>query len=121
MEKINTGQVWAFPASENLPPLMVFIGCIDQMDNQIIASVMIVPHPEAEEAVWPRVSHLPIALESLGLEEGRMVKEGVDISAQMREGYTIWLAKYRTGAAGVFNTTVAEAYTSVVYTKNNSR
>ncbi len=112
--ELKSGQAWALPSDDRLPPLVVVIGRIDEHQHGRIAGVSITPHPDAQELGWPPVSHLPIAVDTLGLENAQLVEEATSVDSGFDEGYRIWSEQFEIGKAGVFSISTREAYGTVL-------
>ena len=111
MTEYATGQIWALPAIDSVPPILVAIHSLETQDPiGTILGVSVTPHPEAKKLGWPTVSHLPIHAAHIDLELGRLVSEDAEPREDFWEGYNIWAAKLRTGDAGVFALSAAKTY-----------
>lgn len=108
--ELKAGQVWAVRSNDQLPPLLVMIGRIDHTQRGGIASVCVSPHPEAQELGWPTVSHLPVAVEALGLENAQLMDENASTDEGFEEGYENWIEQFYAGKAGAFSISALEAY-----------
>ncbi len=121
MEKeINAGQVWAFSATECLPPLLVFIGRIDVLDDTAVASVQIKPHPKVSRAEWPDVGHLPVAVQASDIRSGRIVREDIQLGEDFKQGFEIWREQYQIGKAKFFTNEIMAAYSDAVAMRNEA-
>jgi len=112
MLEYEVGQIWAVDAQSEVPPLLILIHRIDDEESPV-ASISIVPHPDAEKAGWPRVSHLPVALETLGANSGKLIDQTAPHNPSFEEGYTMWRVKFDAGEAGFFTLSASEAYSAV--------
>ena len=121
MEKeIKAGQVWAFSSTESLPPLLVFIGRIDVLDDTAVASVQIKPHPKVSRAVWPDVGHLPVAVQGADIQSGRLVREDIKLGEDLKQGFEIWREQHRVGKAKFFTDSIKAAYSDAVAIRNEA-
>ena len=115
MTDYKVGQGWALDASEDLPPILVFIHSLEEFEHAgLVAGVAVEPHPEAKDLGGPSVSHFPITAEHLGLDAGRLALTDQVPSERFWEGYNTWLEKFQNSKAGVFTVSAQEAYKLVL-------
>lgn len=119
-EEIEAGQVWAFSATKDVPPILVFIGSIESLRGHQIVGVQIKPHPDVDKTAWPQVGHLPILLATAEITKGRLVRREIVLGDDFREGYAIWLKKYLAEEANAFSCAVTEAYALAVEIRNEA-
>lgn len=118
-KEIEVGQVWALASTGTVPPLMVFIGRIDVLHDEAVASVLIKTLRDLDQADWPDVGHMPIAVQTSDIQLGRLVREGIDLGADFERGFGIWWEKYQDGKARFFTDCIGDAYSSVVTIRND--
>lgn len=118
MDTIEVGQVWKAEAEGDTPPILCFVGQIDVFstteDDMHVVSIVVVPHPVAQEAGWPVVSHMPVHEAAFRDASLTYVKDGAEIGTHFQEGYARWRAKLDSGEAGAFHVAPSEAYVGVV-------
>ncbi|MCP5088993.1 MAG: hypothetical protein GY952_19610 [Rhodobacteraceae bacterium] len=117
MDSLKLGQAWVCSAVGSAPPLMCIVGKLDffsEVDEESqIVSLCIVPHPEAKNAGWPKVDHIPIFESAFHTSGLKLAKDNVALGPDFEKGYSKWRMAFDQGKASVFSMPVSKAYEAV--------
>ncbi len=106
----ETGQIWRVEGRTATPILHVALHRLNDLPGiGLVACASLTPQSD-KDAGFPVVGHIPILLETAGLDEAHLIADGAQETDSFTEGYEAWKEAFDRHEAGLFTITVAEVY-----------